>query len=81
MLSVFCIISRSAANIGVMLVRGTAAAQQLVRVWLQMLLDDKQMWDQNGFNMLVRRNLHTHHQRPAKGTRVRTRGIRQRIGR
>ena len=47
-----------------MFVRATEGSRLLARRWLQMLVADARVWDQNAFNMLVRQNLHTHHQQP-----------------
>lgn len=45
----------SALNIGIFHWRPTESAIKLAREWKDMLLADDNMWDQSGFNILVRR--------------------------
>lgn len=47
----------AAYNIGIFHWRPTDSAKKLAREWKEMLLADDKIWDQNGFNELVRRQL------------------------
>lgn len=46
-----------AYNVGIFHWRPTEAAKKLAKEWKAMLLADDRVWDQNGFNELVRRQL------------------------
>lgn len=46
-----------AYNIGIFHWRPTDSAKKLAKEWKDMLLADDKIWDQNGFNDLVRRQL------------------------
>lgn len=43
-----------AYNIGIFFWRPTTIAKELAKEWLQLLLSDDKIWDQNGFNDLAR---------------------------
>lgn len=45
----------AALNIGIFHWRPTDSAKKLAREWKDLLLADEKMWDQNGFNLLIRR--------------------------
>jgi hypothetical protein len=45
-----------AYNIGIVYWRPTFAAKILAKEWLKLLLGDDRIWDQNGFNELLRSN-------------------------
>lgn len=47
----------AAYNIGIFHWRPTRAAKKLAKEWREMLLADDKIWDQNGFNEIVRRQL------------------------
>lgn len=47
----------AAYNIGIFHWRATESAKKLAREWKEMILADDKIWDQNGFNELVRRQL------------------------
>ncbi|XP_059639980.1 arabinosyltransferase XEG113 [Cornus florida] len=47
----------AAYNIGIFHWRPTDSAKKLAKEWKDMLLADEKIWDQNGFNDLVRRQL------------------------
>ncbi|KAH0974430.1 hypothetical protein GBA52_016329 [Prunus armeniaca] len=47
----------AAYNIGIFHWRPTDAAKRLAKEWKDMLLADEKIWDQNGFNDLVRKQL------------------------
>ncbi|WMV43154.1 hypothetical protein MTR67_036539 [Solanum verrucosum] len=47
----------AAYNIGIFHWRATESAKKLAREWKEMLLADDKIWDQNGFNELVHRQL------------------------
>lgn len=47
----------AAYNIGIFHWRPTEAAKKLAKEWKEMLLADEKIWDQNGFNDIVRRQL------------------------
>ncbi|XP_031272043.1 arabinosyltransferase XEG113 [Pistacia vera] len=47
----------AAYNVGIFHWRPTESAKKLAEEWKQMLLGDDTIWDQNGFNDLVRRQL------------------------
>ncbi|KAM3322611.1 arabinosyltransferase [Capsicum chacoense] len=47
----------AAYNIGIFHWRPTESAKKLAREWKEMILADDKIWDQNGFNDLVRRQL------------------------
>ncbi|KAJ7943988.1 arabinosyltransferase [Quillaja saponaria] len=47
----------AAYNIGIFHWRPTDSAKKLAREWKEMLLADEKIWDQNGFNDIVRRQL------------------------
>ncbi|XP_051137069.1 arabinosyltransferase XEG113-like [Andrographis paniculata] len=47
----------AAYNIGIFHWRPTEASMKLAKEWKKMLLDDDKIWDQNGFNELVHRQL------------------------
>ncbi|CAN4076416.1 unnamed protein product [Withania somnifera] len=47
----------AAYNIGIFHWRPTEPAKKLAREWKEMILADDKIWDQNGFNDLVRRQL------------------------
>lgn len=47
----------AAYNIGIFHWRPTESAKKLAREWKEMILADDKIWDQNGFNELVRRQL------------------------
>ncbi|XP_044467622.1 arabinosyltransferase XEG113-like isoform X2 [Mangifera indica] len=47
----------AAYNVGIFLWRPTESAKKLAKEWKEMLLADDKIWDQNGFNDLVRRQL------------------------
>ncbi|KAL7159747.1 hypothetical protein ABFS83_01G048600 [Erythranthe nasuta] len=47
----------AAYNIGIFHWRPTAPSIKLAREWKELLLSDEKIWDQNGFNDLVRRQL------------------------
>lgn len=46
--------SWGAYNIGIFFWRPTTIAKELAKEWLQLLLSDDKIWDQNGFNDLAR---------------------------
>lgn len=50
-------IAGAAYNIGIFHWRPTESAKKLAREWKEMLLADDNIWDQNGFNDIVRRRL------------------------
>ncbi|KAH0643893.1 arabinosyltransferase XEG113 isoform X1 [Solanum tuberosum] len=47
----------AAYNIGIFHWRATESAKKLAREWKEMILADDKIWDQNGFNELVHRQL------------------------
>lgn len=47
----------AAYNIGIFHWRATESSKKLAREWKEMILADDKIWDQNGFNELVRRQL------------------------
>ncbi|XP_031391448.1 arabinosyltransferase XEG113 isoform X1 [Punica granatum] len=47
----------AAYNIGIFHWRPTESAKKLAREWKEMLLADEKIWDQNGFNDIVRKQL------------------------
>lgn len=47
----------AAYNIGIFHWRPTDASKKLAKEWKEMLLADEKIWDQNGFNDIVRRQL------------------------
>ncbi|KAK6158569.1 hypothetical protein DH2020_005883 [Rehmannia glutinosa] len=47
----------AAYNIGIFHWRPTASSMKLAKEWKEMLLADEKIWDQNGFNDIVRRQL------------------------
>jgi hypothetical protein len=47
----------AAYNIGIFHWRPTESAKKLAREWKDMLLADDKIWDQNGFNDIVRKQL------------------------
>lgn len=47
----------AAYNIGIFHWRPTEPAKKLAREWKEMLLADDTIWDQNGFNDIVRKQL------------------------
>lgn len=47
----------AAYNVGIFHWRPTEAAKKLAKEWKDMLLADDKIWDQNGFNELIRRQL------------------------
>ncbi|XP_075495671.1 LOW QUALITY PROTEIN: arabinosyltransferase XEG113-like [Primulina tabacum] len=47
----------SAYNIGIFHWRPTDSSKKLAKEWKELLLADEKIWDQNGFNELVRRQL------------------------
>ncbi|KAI9083878.1 hypothetical protein K1719_034136 [Acacia pycnantha] len=47
----------AAYNIGIFHWRPTESAKKLAREWIEMLLADDNIWDQNGFNDIVHRQL------------------------
>ncbi|XAR69213.1 hypothetical protein NMG60_11000717 [Bertholletia excelsa] len=47
----------AAYNIGIFHWRPTDSAKKLAKEWKEMLLADEKIWDQNGFNDLIRRQL------------------------
>lgn len=47
----------AAYNIGIFHWRPTNASKRLAKEWKEMLLADDSIWDQNGFNEIVRRQL------------------------
>lgn len=46
-----------AYNIGIFHWRPTESAKKLAKEWKEILLADDKVWDQNGFNEIVRRQL------------------------
>ncbi|CAI5491267.1 unnamed protein product [Closterium sp. Naga37s-1] len=56
---IFCYspISQSAYNIGILLFRPTDPAKRLARAWAELLATDAKIWDQNGFNELMRKHM------------------------
>lgn len=46
-----------AYNIGITHWRPTAVAKTFAAEWMRLLLSDNNIWDQNGFNDLMRKNL------------------------
>lgn len=54
----FCLWTAGAAyNIGIFHWRPTESSIKLAKEWKELLLADEKIWDQNGFNELVRRQL------------------------
>ncbi|PIN26282.1 hypothetical protein CDL12_00960 [Handroanthus impetiginosus] len=49
--------ARAAYNIGIFHWRPTASSMKLAKEWKELLLADEKIWDQNGFNEVVRRQL------------------------
>ncbi|KAH7553367.1 hypothetical protein JRO89_XS12G0002800 [Xanthoceras sorbifolium] len=47
----------AAYNVGIFHWRPTESAKKLAKEWKEMLLSDDKIWDQNGFNDLIRRQL------------------------
>lgn len=47
----------AAYNIGIFHWRPTESAKKLAKEWKEILLADDKVWDQNGFNEIVRRQL------------------------
>lgn len=47
----------AAYNIGIFHWRPTDSSKKLVKEWKEMLLNDDKIWDQNGFNEIIRRQL------------------------
>ncbi|CAA0831901.1 xyloglucanase 113 [Striga hermonthica] len=47
----------AAYNIGIFHWRPTASSMKLAKEWKELLLSDEKMWDQNGFNEIVHRQL------------------------
>ncbi|CAI5929083.1 unnamed protein product, partial [Closterium sp. NIES-64] len=53
----FLVISQSAYNIGILHFRPTDPAKRLARAWAELLASDAKIWDQNGFNELMRKHM------------------------
>lgn len=51
-----CIVG-AAYNIGIFHWRPTDVSKKLAKEWKEMLLAEEKIWDQNGFNDIVRRHL------------------------
>lgn len=54
--SICCGAAWGAYNIGIVYWRPTFPAKILAKEWLKLLLGDDRIWDQNGFNELLRSN-------------------------
>ena len=53
----FCQTASGAYNIGIFHWRPTESSMKLAKQWKELLLADDKIWDQNGFNDIVRRQL------------------------
>ncbi|GJP65581.1 hypothetical protein CLOP_g22455 [Closterium sp. NIES-67] len=49
--------AQSAYNIGILHFRSTDPAKRLARAWAELLASDAKIWDQNGFNDLMRKHM------------------------
>ncbi|CAI7914893.1 unnamed protein product, partial [Closterium sp. NIES-53] len=49
--------AQSAYNIGILHFRPTDPAKRLARAWAELLASDAKIWDQNGFNELMRKQM------------------------